>query len=756
MVQISDLGFSLNRADISLQYNSAFSEDVLDTVFPYTDEVDVDSESSVATESISGDKISSLNVEKLEAGTISSKAITLDVVDGAGDVYFAAGKTDFTTTETGFILGIDDSDGNKAKFYIGDTTSYISWDGTTLSIVGGLDVSEINIPDEDTTADSFHVETDGDTWWGCTHTNFTADNDNATAYVLKSGKAKFQDVETKGTIHGSVFKYDVASAVGGQLIVTNADKISTAMTALDASTLTIEGNTTFAANDMLYIRADNGSGIQEEYMRVTSAASAPTYTVTRDLAGAYGANANPAWKAGTAVMKIGESDGAAAYSGGWLRLYGEGTNAPYYSVYSRTGVAHDGYAERVRVGNLNGIADFVADAYGIFAGDYANHQYMSYDDVSGQLRVNDATLELRSFYGNGVDGDATISVDTSLATDMFYDDLTINDGITLNPNGYRVFVKGTLNLSTSGKVARSGNAGTNGGNGGDGNAMAGSGTGGLGGTAGAAGAALAVGSLPGSVTGVIGKAGAGGKGTPTDTTGGAGTAGDAGTNNSRCIITTASAGSAGGNGGNATSVGTSTGGTGGVLGAAGTNTATLTNRPFALIPAYTLYDFVAGATINSAPGNGGSGSGASGGVRYSGANEAASGGGGGSGGSGSGGGVVEVFARRIIGTGTIEANGGNGGNGGNAGLGDFYDDSGGWAYGGSGGGAGGAGGDGGVVIVAYNYKASGVTIQANGGTGGTKGNKSAGGAGVGGSATDGTDGTVGTDGVAGVVIELQN
>ena len=489
MVQISDLGFSLNRADISLQYNTAFDEDVIDSVFPVITEEDVDTQSTTAVNTISGDKISELSVDKLTAGTISSKKMTLDVVDGQGDVYFAAGKTDFTNTESGFILGIDDSDSNKAKFYLGDSTTYLSWDGTTLSIVGGFNVTEINIPDEDTTADSFHVETDGDTWWGCTHTNFTADNDNATAYVLKSGKAKFQDVETKGTIHGSVFKYDVASAVGGQLIVTNADKISTSMTALDASTLTIEGNTTFAANDMLYIRADNGGGIQEEYMRVTSAASAPTYSVTRDLASAYSANANPAWKAGTAVMKIGESDGAATYSGGWLRLYGEGTNAPYYSVYSRTGVAYNGYSERVRLGNLNGTAGFVADTYGIFIGDYTNNQYLTYDDVSGVLNVNGSDLSLNGFYGNGKDGDVTISVDTTLTSDMFYDDLTVNNGVTLNTGSYRVFVKGTC--TNNGTIARNGVAGGNGGNG----VTPSSETTAAGGTAGTAGTALSAGSL---------------------------------------------------------------------------------------------------------------------------------------------------------------------------------------------------------------------------------------------------------------------
>jgi len=76
------------------------------------------------------------------------------------------------------------------------------------------------------------------------------------------------------------------------------------------------------------------------------------YSVTRDLAGTYSANSNPAWKAGTPVVKQGSSDGASAYSGGWLRLIGEGTHAPYYSVFARTGVAYNAYTEVGRLGTL--------------------------------------------------------------------------------------------------------------------------------------------------------------------------------------------------------------------------------------------------------------------------------------------------------------------------------------------------------------------------------------------------------------------
>lgn len=49
-------------------------------------------------------------------------------------------------------------------------------------------------------------------------------------------------------------------------------------------------------------------------------------------------------------------------------------------------------------------------------------------------------------YGPGSDGDVTISSNTSLSADMYYNNLTINNNITLTTNGYRVFVKNVLSL----------------------------------------------------------------------------------------------------------------------------------------------------------------------------------------------------------------------------------------------------------------------------------------------------------------------
>jgi hypothetical protein len=61
------------------------------------------------------------------------------------------------------------------------------------------------------------------------------------------------------------------------------------------------------------------------------------------------------------------------------------------------------------------------------------------------------------WYGDGSDGDVTISVNTTLTRDMVYNNLTVDVGVVLSPDGYRIFVKGTL--TNNGTIRRNGNAG---------------------------------------------------------------------------------------------------------------------------------------------------------------------------------------------------------------------------------------------------------------------------------------------------------
>lgn len=52
-------------------------------------------------------------------------------------------------------------------------------------------------------------------------------------------------------------------------------------------------------------------------------------------------------------------------------------------------------------------------------------------------------------YGSGADGNVTVSSNTTLTRDMYYNNLTISDGIHLNTAGYKVFVRNSLSLSSA-------------------------------------------------------------------------------------------------------------------------------------------------------------------------------------------------------------------------------------------------------------------------------------------------------------------
>jgi len=292
-------------------------------------------------------------------------------------------------------------------------------------------------------------------------------------------------------------------------------------------------------------------------------------------------------------------------------------------------------------------------------------------------------------YGDGSDGDYTVSSPETLTRDMYYDNLTVND--TLTTAGYRIFVKNTL--SGTGTIDNSGANGGNGGNGGT-NIV---------GTAGTAGASTGTGIFK-TVAGKVG-------GASTNNQGGAGTTGTTGT--------LAPLGSAGGRGGDAdhSSYGAySAGGAGG----AGTNTQILafgqeTWLTTSVLDLKTDGDLTLRTKI-------GSGSGSAGGSRgYSSGNFH----GGGGGGSGASGGVVWIACRTFAGSFTIKATGGNGGNGGDASS-------------QAGVGGGGGGGAGGVAIIIFDTKTWTGSYNLVGGTAGAKGS---------GVTTNSTNATAGINGI---------
>lgn len=366
------------------------------------------------------------------------------------------------------------------------------------------------------------------------------------------------------------------------------------------------------------------------------------------------------------------------------------------------------------------------DVGDVIMGDDATTQFAKWDDSAGTFSVNGTELARENVFGDGSDGDVTIaSGTTTLTSDMFYNNLTIDSGATIDTAGNRIFVLNTFdNSGTVGITAPAGN-----------NGAAASGS-----TKGTGGALQSgvVGSVQGysdSRGGIDGKDGVAGSSNGTNGTN-AGTAG-ALLRFSNTLSNNGITGAAGGASG-----GGETGGTGGSA-----DTDSNTNNSF-----FGSLATVTGAfnypDTHIAPGRGWSylgnrehGGAASGGAAVGGT----SGGGGGGAASGASAQIVYIAAKTLTNSGTIKATGGNGGNGGTGGTAPAGN------AGGGGGGNAGHGGDGGVLLLVYSVKNDTGSLTVTAGSAGSVGT---GGAGVG-TGSSGANGGAGSSGNAGTTIEIK-
>ncbi len=115
------IGFELECRE----YNASIYSDetVIAPTGPTASDITVEGPRSLVGDSQLGDGIN-------KSGTI-----TLHLAPGKGDCYLKGGTVDVDawTCEGGFILGIDDSDSDLAKFFVGSTaSSYQSWDGASM------------------------------------------------------------------------------------------------------------------------------------------------------------------------------------------------------------------------------------------------------------------------------------------------------------------------------------------------------------------------------------------------------------------------------------------------------------------------------------------------------------------------------------------------------------------------------------------------------------------------------------------------
>jgi len=215
-------------------------------------------------------------------------------------------------------------------------------------------------------------------------------------FTLEPDLLEVGNITARGLIRTAVFETVAISAVGGNLLVADADKLNADMTALDASTLTISGNTTFAVGDILRIK--NG-GSDDEWLEVTNIASAPTYTVTRDKAAAYAADTNPVWTNGASVVNYRASGDGLVY------MTASDTNAPYIAILTHAGSPWSSTTTRARLGNLNGYLGYVADIYGLGVGSSDSGEANITIEPTNGIRIRSGTTVL---FNVDMSGSATI------------------------------------------------------------------------------------------------------------------------------------------------------------------------------------------------------------------------------------------------------------------------------------------------------------------------------------------------------------
>jgi hypothetical protein len=352
---------------------------------------------------------------------------------------------------------------------------------------------------------------------------------------------------------------------------------------------------------------------------------------------------------------------------------------------------------------------FVTETGNVGIGTIAPSSRLSVDgtieSLAGGIKFPDGSTQTSagltndSIFGDGRDGDATISSPMTLTRDMFYENLTVNG--TLDTNGHRVFVRRTI--SGTGTIRFNGESGEAGGAGG----LTSGGSGGAGGAVGGG----FFSTTPGS------DGGNGGNGVIVPE------AGLHGLDRLAHNLMAASTGGAGGSG----PIQPGASGGGGGLASASLLAPDTSNLPFLQISLGINPTTFEVGRIFPAAGAGGGGGG--GGFDNLGDDDR---GGGGGGGGGASGGIVFIAAMNWSGFFAMEARGGAGGNGGSGSNQQT-----------PAGGGGGAGGNGGSIIVVFSQKDWVGSFDVSGGAGG-----------AGGPGPNGPPGLPGDAGSPGLVLEL--
>lgn len=116
---------------------------------------------------------------------------------GSGSISVGFDRTVTSGDDVRIYAG--DASPSRAPFRVTESGALFA---SSATLAGSITGSSIDIPNA-TSSTSFHVDATGNAWWGANVTDFNANHDNASAYILNGGTAVFTDITLSGTITGS-------------------------------------------------------------------------------------------------------------------------------------------------------------------------------------------------------------------------------------------------------------------------------------------------------------------------------------------------------------------------------------------------------------------------------------------------------------------------------------------------------------------------------------------------------------------------
>jgi hypothetical protein len=143
-----------------------------------------------------------------------------------------------------------------------------------------------------------------------------------------SGDAEFGHLTARGLIRCAVFEKDQISSIGGWMAVLDSDELAVSMTAADAQSVSIAGNTTFATNDILRMK----DGTNDEWLTVTGSGTnvLPLLNVGFETAGGGGADVFANWTEDPQDGSI-SRDSTTPHGGSYSCRFTNGTTYPTVS-----------------------------------------------------------------------------------------------------------------------------------------------------------------------------------------------------------------------------------------------------------------------------------------------------------------------------------------------------------------------------------------------------------------------------------------